>query len=247
MSERDDPREDLRPLCRALADCGIAADKIHHTARLLAEPPLSLALSASDDPDVGALVQEVRGWDPDMAARMSLVDEKQPDPTARSKTRSRAGRKRDKRLWDWTGKGDELGTTPQGRRPLLDAALVIYCTRVLSEACEERKFQFSRLPDGTPGGPMWRALMLALAQAQEFLKKCAFPGGYKHRIQPQAVEEIVRLTRSSDFRRWCDRLGLGGRAVDVDHNCATFRHVVTLSRSSRSQKRRTTRSRRCAS
>src|SRR5262249_28646997 len=126
---------------------------------------LSLHISTSDDPFELA-------FDRDDAARMLYLEERKPDPAVRWTMLSPAERKRAKRLWDWAVGPDGPNVVPQGRPPVVDTALVIYCTRVICEASGRPKFRTSRPPDGgAPGGPMWRALTEALPLAMSHFRR----------------------------------------------------------------------------
>jgi hypothetical protein len=177
-----------------------------------------------------------------MAARLLSVEENRPDPDATWKSLSRAGRKRARRLCDWLARDHGLSATPQGRRPLIDAALVLYCIRVLCEASGRPRFKFSRPPaEGLFGGPMWRALNEALPLAQQFLAvRFGTPAIPRNKIDhhAEAIAGIAKLTRSRRFEKWCRRLGLGPRADDVATNAATFRLAIAYARKSGSPSRR---------
>ena len=78
-----------------------------------------------------------------MAARMLRLNERQPDPEATWKALTRAERKRARNLWDFALDAG-FDSAPQGRPFVIDSALVLYCSRVIAEACGKPKFQFSR-------------------------------------------------------------------------------------------------------
>jgi hypothetical protein len=217
---------DRKPLLQALAECGVDDAEIAQVAQQLARPPLTFR------PDPTRL----RGFDRDTAARLLSVDENRPDPHATWKSLSRAQRKRAKRSWDWLARDHGLSATPQGRRPLIDAALVLYCIRVLCEASGQPRFKFSRPPAGDLfGGPMWRALNEALPLAQQFLAaRFGTPAIPRNKIDhhAEAIAGIAKLTRSTQFEKWCRRLGLGPRADDVATNASTFRLAIAYARKS---------------
>jgi hypothetical protein len=198
---------------------------IPSVVKSLSRPPLSIARSACDDPEPGATIQLGHGkvgklsinrpFDRDVTARMLRVNEGRWDPEATWKGLSRAERKRAKLLWDWTGEPHGLSVPQQGRPPLIDAALVLYCTRVLCEAAGQKQFKFSRSITGAPTGPMWRALIEALPLAQRFLTLRY--GGYgmftigristkraeRRKIDPgaEAIAEIITVARSKPFEK----------------------------------------------
>ena len=140
---------DVTALQRALEACNVSAELIPETIKRLTHPPLSLHISASDDPKIEL------GFDRDDSARMLFLNEGKPDPKVRWTMLSPAERKRAKRLWNWAvNKPDCLNIAPQGRPSVVDTALVIYCVRVICEASGRQKFRTSRPPDGgAPRGP----------------------------------------------------------------------------------------------
>jgi hypothetical protein len=215
---------DLKPLFQALAQCGVDDAKIPQVTRQLVRPPLTFR------PDPTRL----RGFDRDMAARLLCVDENRPDPHATWKSLSRAERKRARRSRDWLARDHGLSATPQGRPPIIDAALVLYCIRVLCEASGRPRFKFSRPPaGGLFGGPMWRALNEALPLAQRFLEvRFGTPAIPPNKIDnhAEAIAGIAKLTRSRQFEKRCRLLGLGPRADDVARNAATFRLAIAKAR-----------------
>src|SRR5262249_19489033 len=154
--------------------------------------------SAWDPPGTGLAIRSVVGFDRDMAARMLRLNEGRPDPKATWANLTRSERKRAERLWNLELGPDELRVTRQGRPPVIDAALVVYLTRVICEANGRRKFRFSRSVFGAPDGPMWRALIQALPLAQSFLARLATPPLTHPKISKHAetVAEIVSVIRS---------------------------------------------------
>jgi hypothetical protein len=263
---------DLRPLSQALAKCGIATDRILYVAKQLSRPPVSLGQSVIHDPgilpgmeiaicselekgewtssiqvrpvaEIGSPPLNPREFDPDVAARLLRLDEGHPDPDAKWKKLSPAERKRARRLWDWTGKAHGLSVAPQGRPPVIDPALVLYCIRFLCEESGRSKFNFSRPTDGgPPGGPMWRALIEALPIAQQFLAIRYGTPAISHRqigAHAEAIAEVAKLIRTKHFEKWCRLIGAcGSSSADVAANPAVCRAAVYYARKSRSHKRR---------
>src|SRR5262249_5381312 len=137
--------QNLEPLYRALAECGIDTEKIPQTAERLTHPPIS---SAWDPPGTALAIRCVVGFDRDLAARMLRLNEGTPDPEATWANLPRSERKRAERLWNWGLGPDELKATPQGRPPVIDPVFVLYLTRVICEASGRPKFRFSRSPFG---------------------------------------------------------------------------------------------------
>jgi hypothetical protein len=242
-------KHDLSPLCRALAECGVGADEIPSTARRLVRPPLSLGQTAAGDPEIGTgafrlyeLAKKNRTFDGDTAARLLRLHEGRPDPHAKWKTLSLAERKRARRLWTWIGETHGLSITPQGRSPVIDPALVLYCTRVLCEASGRPQFTFSRPADGgTPRGPMWRVLIEALPIAQRFLAlrfRTPVIACSEINSHAESVAEIVKRSRSKHFKDWCQKLDLGPEADNVAGNPSTFRLAIAYARKSRQRPHR---------
>jgi hypothetical protein len=213
--------QNLEPLYRALADCGVETDKIPQTVERLTNPPRSLHLLA-DPPDTASAIRSVVGFDRDTAADMLRLDEGKP---YREADLTRSKRKRAERLWNWSLGPDELKVTPQGRPPDINSALVVYCARVICEACGNAQFKFGQpMGGGAPGGPMWRSLIEAL------------PPETKERTE--TIADIVTASRSKKFAHWCQELELGRSSSDVAENPQTFRLAISLARRSRQPKRR---------
>jgi hypothetical protein len=232
-----DAQPDLRQLCRALSECGVAADQIEQTAKRLIRPPRSFGLSAlHDDPDMlsRATLQLGAGFDGDMAAWLLRFDKGRPDPGATWRALSYNERKQARRLWDWLGRHHGLRASPKGRSPELDAALVLYCARVLAEASGKDHFTFSRPPDGgKPYGPMWRALIEVLPIAQQFLaRRCRTPALTRDEIDAAAdsIAKILTVARFKEFADWSRKFGLGPGSHDVAASPATFRAVIMCAR-----------------
>jgi hypothetical protein len=240
LPDFDDIPPELQPLYRALAECGIAANQIAQTVERLIPPPLSFHISASDN-DATKLATLV--FDGDVAARMLRLNEGHPDSEAKWKTLTRSERKQAKRLIDFALGPDNLGVTPQGRPSKTDAAIVVYCVRVLREACGVSRFEFSRPPDGgAPRGPMWRALMAALPVVELSLARMVgAPAPTPSEITGRAetVAEIVKAARSAKFAEWCQHFGLGPSSNDVAGQPATFRYAMSLARRARQRAPRT--------
>jgi hypothetical protein len=236
----EDVPPDLKPLFRALTECGKPV--FMQTLKRLIEPPASLQMpAASQSKLANSLLKELVPFDGDMAARMLQLDDGQPDSEAKWRDLSRAQRKRARRLWDWALDAG-LNTTPQGRPHKIDAALVLYCARVIAEGCRKSRFKFSRPPEGgPPGGPMWRALMEALPLALGSLGRVdgALPSA-PQRIgnRAEAVADILIIARSKEFRARCQELGIGTSAGDVAEHPATFRLALTRARALRNRSRR---------
>jgi hypothetical protein len=176
-----------------------------------------------------------------MDARMLRLNKGQPDPGATWEALSRAERKRAVRLSDWTTKAHGLSVTPQGRPPLVDPALVIYCIRVLCEATGEPEFKFSRV-SGVISGPMWCALIQALPLAQLFLnrrmeqppiRRDSTKNPDHRKVHPEAIAEIIRVARSEPFKTLGQQLGLGPAAWDVVQSPALCRLAIAYASKSR--------------
>jgi hypothetical protein len=224
-----DAPPDLRQLCRALGECGVAADQIEQTVDRLTRPPRSFGLSASrDDSEMlsRVTIQLGAGLDDDMAARLLY-----PGKGATWKALSNPEKKRANRLRDWFGKSHGLSTNPKGQPPKLDAALVLYCTRVLAEAIGKDRFPFGRLGGGRKlSGPAWRALIEALPIAQRFLAL-----RYKTPIgaTDESIAGIITLARSEAFASWSQKIGLGPSSHDVAASPASFRFAFMRAREER--------------
>jgi hypothetical protein len=240
---------DLRQLCRALNGCGVAADQIPQTAQRLTQPPRLFGLSALHDPEMvsGVTIQlgagAAKGFDGDTAARLLCLDKRRPDPGATWRALSYNERKQAKRLWDWLGKHHGLSSTPRGHPVALDAALVLYCARVLCEASGKDRFTFGRPTDGSgkPDGPMWRALIEALPIAQRFLaRRYRTPAITSQQIDDAAesIAEIVTLARSEGFANWSQEFGLGFGSHDVANAPASFRAAMMYARKKRRSARK---------
>jgi hypothetical protein len=233
---------DQQPLFRALAECGVANRLILQTVVRLIEPSEALHIPASDRTELAnSVIKTIVHFDGDMAAHMLRTEEGRPDPKATWKALTRAERKRARRIWDWA-LDPSLDTAPQGRPPKIDSTLVLYCARVLCEACGRSRFKFSRSwGDGIPGGPMWRALMAALPLAECFLARIDGAIALAPREIGSHVEtivEIVKVARSKQFEKCCRQLGLGTGANDVAEHPATFRRALMLVRAPRPRTRR---------
>jgi hypothetical protein len=240
-----DAQPDLRQLCRALSECGVAADQIEQIAQRLIRPPRSFGLSAlHDDPDIlsRATLQLGAGFDGDMAARLLRFDKGRPDPGATWEALLYNERKQARRLCDSLGRHHGLNSTPRGHPVALDAALVLYCARVLAEASGKDRFTFSRPPrGGKPYGPMWRALIEALPIAQRFLaRRYLTPALTRDEIDAAAesIAEITTLARSEDFASWSRNFGLGPDSQDVAASPATFRAAMMYARKKRRSARK---------
>jgi hypothetical protein len=212
-------------LHRALAECGVASEKISRTAERLTNPPISFHLSSSDPSGTASVIRSVVGFDRDLAARMLSLNEGRSDPEIKWANLSRSDRKRAERLWNSALEPDELNVTPRGRPSEIDSARVLYCARILCEANGQARFKFRRpMGGGAPGGPMWRALVEALP-----------PESKKH---VESIADNVGVTRKPKFVRWCREFALGPTSTDVAEHPAMFRAAISLARRSRPLKRR---------
>jgi hypothetical protein len=231
------------PLCRALAESGLETLLVPQTAIRLTEPPASLHLPApSCVKHVNALINNLVGFDGDMAARMLRVNERRPDPKATWAALTHNERKQAKRLWHWA-LDSGLGSTPQGRPSVIDSALVLYYSRLLAEACGKPQFMFTRPMNGWASlGTMWRALMAALPLAESYLSRVDgfVPGRDEIDKHAETIGEILVAARQSSkrFADCCRRFDLGLRSGDVAEHPAMFRYAVSLARRSRQLKRR---------
>ena len=146
---------------------------------------------------------------------MIRLHERHPDPNATWKDLTPAERKRAKRLKDWVLDAS-LDISPQGRPADVDGALVLYCARLIGEACR-RPFRFSRPGDGdAPGGPMWRALIAALEIAQSHLMRVEDPtaqASTQGSSHAEAIAAIVKTTRTKRFAEKCRWLGIGDALI----------------------------------
>ena len=139
---------DLQALFSALAKCGVENRLIPQTIECLTKPPEALHIPASDRTEAADFViKAIVNFDGDAAARMLRIKKGRPDPKVTWKTLTPAERKSARRLWDWSLDAS-LDTSPQGRPPKIDSALVLYCARVLCEACGRPQFKFSRRMNG---------------------------------------------------------------------------------------------------
>jgi hypothetical protein len=185
----------------------------------------------------GLLVFGRREFDDDMAARLLRLDKGRPDPGATWGALSANEKKQARRSWDRLVKHHGLSSTPRGRPPKIDAALVLYCARVLCEASGKDQFTFSRPRDGgKPYGPMWRALIEALVIAQRFLaRRYLTPALTRDEIDAvaESIAEIMTLARSEDFASWSRNFGLGPGSQDVAASPATFRAAMMYARKER--------------
>jgi hypothetical protein len=228
-------------LCHALADCRVRNDQIPQTAIRLTEPPESLQLPTLKQTEcANALVRVAVPFDGDMVARMLRREENQPDAGATWKALTPRERKRAKRLWAWALDAG-LDSAPQGRPSVIDSALVLYCSRVIAEACGQPRLKLSRPPDGgAPYGPMWRALMAALPLAELFLARADGNFSSKPRDrgdQQETIVDIVKTARTKEFRDYCRMQHLGPSSDDVVQHPATFRRALMLARASRRENR----------
>jgi hypothetical protein len=176
-----------------------------------------------------------------MAARMLRLHQGKPNPRATSKSLSRTERKQATRLWQWALDTD-LHTSPQGRPPVVDGALVLYSSRTLAEACGQTGSEFSRPRTGrAPAGPMWRALIAALPLAESFLACLDGPSPPVPREianHAGAIVDILKTARSKTFEACCRELNLGPNSGDVADHPATFRLALMVARAPRKVRRK---------
>jgi hypothetical protein len=234
------------PLFRALKECSVRYPRMRDLRVLvqaldqLTEPPESLQIPTEVRTEqANLLLSAVVSCEGDMAARMLQLDGGQPNPHANWDTLSRSERKRAKRLWAWALDAS-LDTTPQGRPSKIDPALVLYCARVIVEACGQSQLKFSRPAEGgLPRGPMWRALMAALPSAQSFLACLDVPGGETEPISnhAEAVAHILKAARSKEFHAYCRDLGIGSCAEDVARRPASFRLALAHAQALRAHRK----------
>ena len=232
----DIPKLNLAPLHQALATCKTAGGGIPDVVERLTRPPLTIGLSACDDP-----VKIDCPFDREGAADLLRLNERRPYTPW--KMLSRAEQRRARRLWDRFGSNHGLSITPQGAPAKIDISLVLYLMRVLCEATN--RTEFPRLPTTGKPGPMWRALFEALPLAQSFLAR-RYPGyampAVGRRIDTakkpsrsidariESAAELIRVFRSKAFKELCRTLQLGASAADVAANPATFRLAVAYAR-----------------
>ena len=213
---------EFEPLFCALLKCKTIRSHrvLAQTMDRLGAPPRSLCLAPPNGVQVAneilksAVVFDSKA-DGDMAARM--LQSEQQDTPLNWRNLSSAEKKRARRRWD--GLLDvRLEATAPGRPAEIDGALVVYCAQTIAAACGTTQFKFSRPPaGGTPRGPMFRALMAALPLAQSRLVRAANGTAASDPCEinnhPEAVAEIVNITRSREFQVCCRELGIGTRDV----------------------------------
>ena len=216
----------LISLRRALEACGVSADRMPQTIERLTHPPISLHISAFDDPETESLIRSKVSFDRNLAAHMFRLNEGSPDPDVTWTKLTRLERKRAERLWDWAVyKPDKLNVSMQTRPPRIDPAFVLYCARVICEASGKDRFKFGRPSGGgAPSGPMWRALIEVLPP------EC--------KSSSESVAEIIKTSRKKKFAKLCGTLGLGPASNDIARHPSTFRAAIALARRSRPRKRR---------
>jgi hypothetical protein len=213
------------------------------TLTRLTEPPQSLQIPTGVRTEqANLLLNAIVPFEGDMAARMLRLNERQPDPEATWKALTRAERKRARNLWDFALDAG-FDSAPQGRPSVIDSALVLYCSRVIAEACGKPKFQFSRpMNGGSPRGPMWKTVMAALALAESFL--LSVDGQLASEVRDisehtETIAEILSVARSSQrFAKFCQQSNLGSHSSDVVQHPAMFRYAVLHARRPRQLNRR---------
>jgi hypothetical protein len=227
----DDLREIHVCLYDAIAEFILDVEQSLQAARRLTRPPLALGQNIAGDPEkeTGAfhlykLAKMRRGFDGNTAAYLLRLQEGQATPEIRWGMLSRAEKARAKRLWNWIGETHGLKSTPQGRPPVMDTALVLYCMCILSEFSGRRRFRYRRPKEGgAPGGPMWRALVAALPLAQIFL-------ALRFRTTVNIPDEIA-----GPVRQFCRNFKCVGDVTVVTHSTGKFAanitDIVKLSRS----------------
>lgn len=221
------------PLYNALAGLGLPELEILKALSRLTEPPKSLSLP---DPEctetANTLLNTLVEFDGDGAALMLRMSEGQHDPKATWHGLTGSERKRAKRLWS-RGLDAGLDTASQGRPSKVDGALVLYCTRVLAEACGHSRFKFSRPTDGgAPTGPMWRALMIALPLAASGLASVEglFRSASEIVWDSETVADLVTVARSKRFANLIEEWNLGLGSSDVARQPSTFRLALSVAR-----------------
>jgi hypothetical protein len=116
---------------------------------------------------------------------------------------------------------DGEATHRKGRPITVDVPLILYVAFTL-EAMTCSTFGISRPDDSRavrpPGGPMFRALMAALALHVE------------RAPNPESVADIVQLTKTDRFQRLSERLGLARHAEAVANRPNEFILAIGLSR-----------------
>jgi len=229
-------------LFSALSECKLDPLQILQATALLIEPPQSLHQPSPDRISLmNSVTESIVDFDKDMAARMLRLDEGCPNPGATWKGLNRAERKRADRLRAWALDAG-LDSTPQGRPPVIDSALVLYCSRVITEACQLPDFQFSRpMGGGRPSGPMWRALVVALPLAEAALAQIDGVSSVRPReiiAHSETIADILATARSKRFREYCKIETLGVASSDVAEHPALFRYAIAYARRPRERKRR---------
>lgn len=274
---------DLGPLHRELAACKeIAVDQISSVGMRLTGPPLVIGLSACDDPEPGAEVYlgrsepalptsqlidrqfsgkvvrfapSSRPLDRDGWAVLLYYHEGRPNYSrATWNMLARNERRRAETLGKWFGSNHGLNVTPRGRATAIDSALVLWCSRVLSEESGQQiEFARTRLEKKAYGlpGSMWQVLMEALPRAQSFLalrypgygnpaigrSSSKRPDRRKINAHTEAIAEIITLARSKAFKNLCRKRGLGACAADVAASPTTFRLTIADARRAQAQMR----------
>jgi hypothetical protein len=232
---------DLEPLFLALASCGTDDRLIPQTVERLIKPPEALHRPTSNTETANFILKSFINFEGDAAAHMLRIEEGRPDLNVTWKALTRAERKRARRLWDYSLDAS-LDTSPQGRPPEIDSALVLYCARVVCEACGQLQLKFSRKPnDGALGGPMWRALMAALPLAECYLARSdgtIAPAPREIGNHAETIAEIVKAGRSKLFKKCCEKFGLGAGASDVAERPTMFRHALMRARAPQPRTRR---------
>jgi hypothetical protein len=233
--------QEFQPLFDALVKCGIDSHRVLAQAFLrLTEPPESFYQPPSDRVDLmNSLIEATVDFDGEIAARMLRLGEVGLTSGATWKDLTRAERKRAKKQWKWILDAG-LEVAPQGRPAVIDGALVVYCARIIAEACKETVFKFTRPTDGgPPSGKRWHVLMAAVPLAQSFLLRGDGTPAVSLRrpINKHAVAEIVTTMRSPRFDACCLELAVGKTARDVAERPASFRFALALARAKRRQAR----------
>jgi hypothetical protein len=227
-------------LFRALTECGLGICPALQAFVRLTEPPESLHQPAADRINLmNSLIEATVDFDRGMAARMLRLGEIGPKPNATWKELTPAERKRAKRGRAWALDAG-LESTPQGRPSVIDSALVLYCSRVIAESCEQPRFHFSRRTGGgPPKGPMWRTLMIALPLAETYLARIdgtIAPRPREIVAHAETISDILTTAHSKDFREYCKIQQLGVASYDVAEHPATFRYAIAHARRTRERK-----------
>ena len=228
----DEPSREAQAVYAAVDALLNGTGKVSEIAARLLNPPeaLRLPLHVPEHGDlVSRIICELIPYDPDLAASMLRLQEHRGETEATDPEAERQRRARARRLWDFAMAPD--GKVSQwGRSSEIDSALILYFSRILSEATG-RAFRFSRpAAGGKPTGPMWRALTAAMRANQAAKSPNGGPlaGTYE-----EALTKIIQSARSRQFAEICADWTLGPKARDVVEAPFAFRLALSMARSSR--------------